>query len=157
ERTVVRGTYVYEKVRESLTRPSLSEKVLADELRQFWPGRDMFFKKFAAFEAFLEQHGLPKGGYYVQPLEVNGMPLEILGVNTAWICDRDNEDIHRELLIGVPQLDDLDRRLGSPSCPIRIALMHHPPEALHPSDRSFDRLAGMCPIILHGHLHTARA
>jgi predicted phosphodiesterase len=69
----------------------------------------------------------------------------------------DGEDTQRGLWFG-PQFDELEGSFTKDAV-LRIALVHHPSEAIHPHDTewTWDRIEKKCSVLLHGHLHKPRA
>lgn len=96
--------------------------------------------------------------YYVSSVQVSGVNLEIVGLNSALMSWRDGEDTSRELWIGEPQFRQINDSLGKDTS-LRIALVHHPREALHGHDVewTWERVEKRCQILLHGHLHKPKA
>ena len=89
--------------------------------------------------------------FYVHRLKIAGRQIAILGLNSAWRSESETDRTNlalgeRQVRAAVEQATKAD---------IRIALMHHPFEWLHDSDReACERLLlENCHFVLHGHLH----
>lgn len=158
-RSAVNGNSTYKTMRKKFSDHSLDDDRLAQELNNFWPQRGMFFKKHKAFTTVtrdLSGVGRPVT-YFAKLVNLRDLPpIEVIGVNSAWMSDQDHEDTRRQLILGFPQIDEIRDMLQLKVRPIRIALLHHPFDALHPSDTSVRQLKELCPIILFGHLHRQR-
>jgi len=152
--------YACRTLREKLSSHSLDEHKLTDELNGFWKDHDKFFEKHKHFmnEAAKLSAVNPHPTYFVKNVDFlpDLPPIDIVGVNSAWMCGEDDEDICRELIIGLPQMEEIGSKLQKMDRPLRIALVHHPFEHLHPSDDSARVLKEYCPIILMGHHHKQR-
>lgn len=153
-----------------LARPSASGE--ADALFEV-PMNPTLCGPFASFAAFCERVG-------ICPLTIGETsswlfgtitkgPLRFIVLNSAWFS-RDDHD-HERLWLGLPLLDVLATKGQFAKSPtkrnydtIDIALFHHPPEDLHPSERNaehsradtYNYLGERVDIILTGHQHQSR-
>jgi hypothetical protein len=81
-----------------------------------------------------------------------GYPIQILGLNTAWMCGDDND---------AGKLWALDEQLmriatgdqGEPLAGFRLLLMHHPFDQLADGAACRRLLSGHVDLVLRGHLH----
>jgi 3',5'-cyclic AMP phosphodiesterase CpdA len=159
DRSVVAEDFPYATVRSALAQPNLSSEDLTRHLQQFWPSRELFLKKQSAYAKFVSENTAltEPHTYYVKTLRLPGLPkIEVIGLNTAWMADRDAEDMHRELILGLPQYDELVEQLNQDEPSVRIVLQHHPPDCLHQSDITINSWPQLSPILLHGHRHIAQ-
>ena len=92
---------------------------------------------------------------------INGHRLCIVGINTAWLCD-DDEDWGR-LTAGKTMVDAALRETGAQSPDLTIVLGHHPLAAMTGEKEWSDgnqirtRLEQANAIYLHGHMHRSGA
>lgn len=84
-------------------------------------------------------------------LNVKGMILGFGLFNSSWLCANDED--YENLFLTEKQISDASDSLGQ--CDIKIALVHHPFDWLHPKDRELTEndLKRNFPLILTGHLH----
>ncbi len=117
------------------------------------------FEGYAAFvNAYLGEY-LPFDAdryFYVRRLELLGRRISLLGLNSAWLSDPDQDEA-RGLVVGEHQVRAaLEQSLNAD---LKIALLHHPFDQL----RSFDRddveamLCDGCDFVLHGHVYRTNA
>lgn len=92
--------------------------------------------------------------FYTYPFKVNGIDIALLGLNSAWLSES-NQDKEKKLVIGEAQTRKvLDAALVA-NAKLKIALMHHPFDWLREFDQkdSAALLLDNSDFILHGHLH----
>ena len=93
--------------------------------------------------------------YSVRSLEKDGQTVVIVGLNSAWLSFRDNEQ--GQLLLGERQVCDAleEAQNKCPSARLRIVLVHHPLYWLAEKDihRVQRHLSRKCDLLLRGHLH----
>jgi 3',5'-cyclic AMP phosphodiesterase CpdA len=130
--------------------------VLADDA-----DRGLLLARFEGYRQFVDGYlgdRLPcdyaDGGsyYYVRPLDLAGLRVTLLGLNSAWLAHGGDEDRHK-LALGERQVRAaLDDAAGAD---LRIALMHHPFDWLRDFDRTNSEalLTDHCDFVLHGHMH----
>lgn len=97
---------------------------------------------------------IPDGlGYHVSvQLPGHPLPVQIIGLNTAWLCGDDADRGH--LLITENQLGTHLTTDSGDSLPgLRIVLMHHPLSDLADAASSKRLLAAHTDLVLRGHLH----
>jgi predicted phosphodiesterase len=119
--------------------------------------RAIVMQRFHRYEWFLNNYMgryLPfsSGRYfYKRERRLADKRIAILGLNSAWASASDADRLH--LFLGEPQVRTALHRAGRAD--IRIALMHHPFEWLHDSDRDVceQLLLHGCDFVLRGHLH----
>jgi 3',5'-cyclic AMP phosphodiesterase CpdA len=88
-------------------------------------------------------------------LGVGRPPVQIMGLDTAWLSGGDGEA--GELLVTEDQFMRLATdESGKPLPGLRIALMHHPVHDLRDGDWIERRLAEFVDVVLRGHLHQTR-
>ena len=90
---------------------------------------------------------------YVAPLDVDGMPICLLGLHSSWMCGGDDDQ--NQLLVGDrPVINALELLLKHEPCLV-LGVMHHPSFWLREFDqRSIEeRLYPACGLIHRGHLH----
>jgi calcineurin-like phosphoesterase family protein/CheY-like chemotaxis protein len=159
-RKAVEDDPLYDKVYEELANSQIDAEKWFSALNKWWQYPvlwELINKKFERYIKFVSNcTGIPTDKlYYAQSIQVSGMKLEIIGLNSALMSWRDGEDRERGLWIGKPQLDEIESVL-SKDASFRIALVHHPREALHEHDVAWDRIEQRCSLLLHGHLHKLR-
>jgi 3',5'-cyclic AMP phosphodiesterase CpdA len=114
-------------------------------------------KRLAAFREFATSmcpHVVLDGPHlhFAHSLVVNGVPLQIVGLNSAWNCAGDEEE--RRVWIGAEaQLSRVSRDKT-----LRIGLVHHPLEWMTKPDASLleQRMGSDLHFLLHGHEHEYR-
>lgn len=96
----------------------------------------------------------PEGLGFVANLEVGGLRVSIVGLNSAWLASGGDEDEHH-LLVGERQVIACLDILRAYSPCLTLAVVHHPPDWLLRFDRTTleDRLAAECDFLHRGHLH----
>jgi hypothetical protein len=116
-----------------------------------------YMERLRAYSAFLEKAGFshllqdPLRLTYAQKVDVAGVCVGILGLNTAWSCASDNAK--GKVWLGGWQLTSLQSQLRG--CGLKIALSHHPFNWL--TEREDPRIgrdvSRMFDFHLHGHEH----
>ena len=141
-------------VRETALREALSD--LSDDAESVAAAAAPL-EAFSAFSARLLGAGL--GWTTARPwradvVEVDGVRVGILGVNTAWLCGPEDQDLVR---VGERQVAWLIDQVAD--CPVRLALMHHPPKRITASCEAQvqRRLEEGVQLVLSGHVHDAGA
>ncbi|MCP4545749.1 MAG: TIR domain-containing protein [bacterium] len=124
--------------------------------------REMLLPRFRAYLEAEKQQGndSPNGwltstaGAFSERREVRGRSLGIVGVNTAWLCQ--DEDDRHQLTPGIALLEEALGRVRD--CEVCIVLGHHPLDWLHDDHIGPIRaLLGEChALYLHGHLHRSQ-
>jgi 3',5'-cyclic AMP phosphodiesterase CpdA len=137
---------------------SLNNREAANDILATPGDRRLMLARFDGYSAFVNDYLGGQGAFddehyfYVRRLELAGLQVALLGLNSAWVSasDRDRDP---GLLLGERQVRAaLDRANGAD---LKIALLHHPFDWL----REFDRddaeplLSDHCDYILHGHMH----
>ncbi|MFA4902065.1 MAG: metallophosphoesterase [Desulfobaccales bacterium] len=137
------------------------KEICLNKSRFFYPTEDgrnersQFLPRFAAYHAntsIIPCDWLAKeDGCYTRKLEIKGINVGIVGINTAWIS-KDNQDRHY-LSPGIDIIDDALEKLNGSN--IKIVLGHHPVDwfidAHVPPIRAI--LGKHHALYLHGHLH----
>ncbi len=97
--------------------------------------------------------GLAVGEDAVELVEVRGARLAVASFNSAWFSQGDDD--RGKLWLGEPNVNRAGQRVADLEAPFAVALMHHPFDELHESERdtvehyverSFD-------MVVRGHLH----
>lgn len=99
-----------------------------------------------------EKHWLTSSnGFYTESVIINGYCIGILGINTAWLSENDQDEKKLTPGIGIvkeglSKFEDVD---------LVIVIGHHPINWFRPQDKSTIRslLAKHTVVYLHGHLH----
>ena len=87
-------------------------------------------------------------------ISVDGISIGLGGLNSSWGCSEDAEE--GSLWLGRHQFQVCDQELAG--CDFRIAVMHHPTDAIHESEAQWlkQRLETKYDLLLHGHTHSLR-
>jgi predicted MPP superfamily phosphohydrolase len=97
--------------------------------------------------------GLAVGEEAVELVEVRGARVAVASFNSAWFAQGDDD--RGKLWLGEPNVNQAGQRAADLDAPFAVALMHHPFDELHESERddvehyverSFD-------LVVRGHLH----
>jgi hypothetical protein len=131
-----------------------------DDLLGLEDERKTLFRRMSAYHEFektycgdQERKTTPDGLAYVVPMDIEGMPICLLGLNSSWMCGGDDDK--GNLLVGDrPMIEALE--LLRPHAPrLVLGVMHHPCDWLREFDqRSFEeRIYPACDILHRGHLH----
>jgi predicted phosphodiesterase len=130
---------------------------LSDDDERAW-----FFRKSQCFGQFIEAFyagcgiALDHKAYYsVRAIEKGDHTVVVMGLNSAWLSFRDNEQ--GRLLLGEQQACDAEEEAKEkwPKPRLYIALIHHPLYWLAEKDihRVQQHLPRLCDVLLRGHLH----
>ena len=134
-----------------------------EEVEACWSderNRRLLSQPFQAFHRFLTDCTGQKPPEYCSfaSFVIDGRKIELLGINSAWMCarhkDEDGEISDQGYLcIGEPQIYDSLKMVSDSE--IKIAVLHHPLDWLTPFDSSRNEvhLKRKCNFILHGHAH----
>ncbi len=89
----------------------------------------------------------------VEAVDVAGIKLGILPVNSALFCQDDHD--HAKLWVGRRALDVALAQLRELDADLTVALLHHPLEWLHDEERATIKanLRAQVDVVLRGHLH----
>ncbi len=121
--------------------------------------RQRVLERQAAYRAWVRD-GLGRGeldapegqvGYRVR-LEPRGVPVHVIGLDTAWLCGDDHDAARlwiTDSQVGRLATDDG----GEPLDGLRLVLQHHPLEELADGARIRSFLADHTDLVLRGHLH----
>ena len=126
--------------------------------------RRLMMARFQGYKAFVNDYLAAcqpfddERYFYVRPLDLDGVRVALLGLNSAWLCASD-EDKAKGLLIGERQARAALDEAGRLGAGLKIALLHHPFDRLREFDQndSATLLSDSCQFILHGHLHRTAA
>jgi predicted MPP superfamily phosphohydrolase len=114
--------------------------------------------EFRAFERNYCSSSLRKlttdGLGYVAPLTVEELPICVVGLNSAWLCQGGKDD-EREIIVGDRQVIDAIELLKEFTPRLVIGVLHHPPDWLRRFDQAAleNRLLNELDILHRGHLH----
>jgi hypothetical protein len=113
------------------------------------------FEGYAAWTAryFGSERGFDsRRYYYVSTVPAGGQQVALLGLNSAWLCASDEDEVKR-LVLGERQVRAAIEQAGEAR--LKIAFMHHPFHLLREFDRvdAWSLLTQACDFVLHGHLH----
>ena len=112
------------------------------------------FNEFeSCFCANIEREFTPDRLAYISRRLVDGLPLGIVGLNSALACG--NEDDDRKIVVGDHPIIDIVEKIRESDVRLIIGVLHHPPVWLRDFDqRTFEgRFLPMCDILHRGHLH----
>lgn len=144
--TLAAGATVILNNRQAVNRFLASAADRALVLQRFHGYRDFVNHYFGPHLTFDNEHY-----FYVKHIQVAGLRIAILGLNSAWLAASD-EDRYR-LLLGERQVRSaLD---AAADADLRLAVMHHPFDWLQEFDRNDAEplLCDGCDFVLHGHMH----
>jgi predicted phosphodiesterase len=90
---------------------------------------------------------------YVASLDVDGFPIAVAGLNSAWLCGGDDDCGH--ILVGERQAIDSLQILDGAQSNLVIGLLHHPVSWLCDFDQAplLARFVRRCDFLHRGHLH----
>ncbi len=118
--------------------------------------RNLVFRKFHNYENFINSYlgqGWfdPASYFYVKEVELAQLRIAILGLNSAWLSNSDQDRNH--LVLGESQVRAALNTAKNAG--LRIAIMHHPLDWLQDFDRQDVEplLSDGCDFLLHGHMH----
>lgn len=148
-------TTCYSGARDLLNSPQALEQFLATPLE-----RDTLLQRLSAFidfdTRFCEKHDRQLTDdrlAFVAPLKIDGLPICIAGLNSAWLCGDDNDQ--RKILVGDRPVIDVIEMIRGSSARLVVGVLHHPPDWLRNFDqRSLEeRFLPECDFMHRGHLH----
>ena len=124
--------------------------------------REVVIERQAAYRAWLRD-GLGRGELdpangahgllgYRRRLELHGVPVHVIGLDTAWLSG-DDHDAARLWVTDAQALRLLSVGNGKPLDGLRLVLQHHPLEELADGRRIRALLAARADMVLRGHLH----
>lgn len=164
DRDVVNRTKLTSKQHESFAEDllGLEDSRGVDDFLRCEPDRKWAFEKFQSYARFIDEFYHKKECefdhnryYFVRHIEKEGHTVVIMGLNSAWLSFRDDEQ--GRLLVGEVQVCDALRESENkyPEARWHIALVHHPLYWLAEKDIHWmqQHLPGKCHLLLHGHLH----
>jgi predicted MPP superfamily phosphohydrolase len=123
--------------------------------------REVLFRRFHQYAAFVNSYLAGSimfddtQYFYTKTLSLGGIRVAILGLNTAWLSETDQES--KMLVLGEEQVRTaLTQARGTH---LRIVLMHHPFDWLHEYDQDDlePLLKDSVDFILRGHLHKSKS
>ena len=139
-----------------LTKPLGSErdvqKWLTDDR-----GRSRLLEPFQAFASFVKEYTAQEQPDYadVRRIKIGEKEIALLGLNSAWICGRNNAKIGDKgfVIVGEPQIHGILEEIADAD--LKIVVLHHPFDWLTEFDcnRIETRIRQGCDFILRGHQH----
>ena len=161
---LIPGNHDLDRSKFKLLPPDLMKSFASSAKANEWligeEERSVLLTPFSAYQTFISEYGVPgfSGFGDSHKITVHDQEIGIVGMNSALMCGRPKygkgeEADYGKLFVGEPQiidpLHDVDK------AQVRIALIHHPFEWLHTTDRGFveARLLRGCDFILRGHVH----
>ena len=130
------------------------DRLLSDqELKSVLNRQTQFWDFVSRFTNGQQRRPTPSGLGYATRLFIEELPIEILGLNSAWLCGADGED--GNLLIGERQTIELIEETSENFAALRLALAHHPIDCLVEWDRApfTQRILPFVDFFHRGHLH----
>jgi len=153
-------TLCFHGARQKLNSSSAVDAVLApdDNLATLCERQQAYREFQASYFGHQSRFATPEGLAYVSALEVDGVAVAIVALNSAWLAEGGASD-HGHLLIGERQLIsalDIAKRQAPH---IVIAMSHHPLHLLCEFDRvtATNRIHAESDFFHCGHLHTPEA
>jgi predicted phosphodiesterase len=151
--------YCYKGVLHGLTSPQEVDEFLGDQSE-----RELLLQRQSAYRSFEQRfipgghEKTPEGLAYLAQVEVSGLPISIVGLNSAWLCHGGDED-ERKLLVGERQVINVLETLKCSSPRLVVGVMHHPPHWLRHFDEAalHKRMLASCDFLHRGHLHEPEA
>jgi len=107
----------------------------------------------SSFCAGIERTFTPDGLAYISRRLVDGLPLGIVGLNSALTCG--NDDDNQNIVVGDRPVIDIVEKMRESDVRLIIGVIHHPPVWLRTFDQGTleKRFLPMCDILHRGHLH----
>jgi predicted MPP superfamily phosphohydrolase len=126
---------------------------MADERQTLLRRLSAYLEFEAAFCKDQVREVTAEGLAYVAPLDVDGMPVCLLGLHSSWMCGGDDDKSN--LLVGDRPVIDALELLRKRSPRLVLGVMHHPCDWLQEFDQRSveERLYPACDLIHRGHLH----
>ena len=124
------------------------------------PEKESLLQRLSAYREFVRRYcdgqvrDVIEGDLgFVAPIDIEGFPISVVGLNTAWLCGREDDD--RNILVGERTVIDVLSMLDQFSPRLVLGVLHHPSEWLQGFDRFAleQRMYPRCNIIHRGHLH----
>ncbi|HUT92704.1 MAG TPA: metallophosphoesterase [Thermoguttaceae bacterium] len=112
------------------------------------------FNEFESrFSAGVEREFTQDRLAYISRRLVDGLPLGIVGLNSALACG--NDDDNRNIVVGDRPIVDIVERIRESDIRLVVGVVHHPPVWLREFDqRTLERrFLPICDILHRGHLH----
>ncbi len=160
DRAAVVSEMVFTSAYQQLANNELTAEEWLDSVFAWWENgslRTLWKKKLASFKNFAGRCAtMPtERGYFTKTMDLVGVKLNVIGLNSAHMSWKDKEDLEHGLWIGKPQLDELEKTLAN-DADLRLVLVHHPQEALHYRDGAWDRVTHLADVVFHGHMHDTK-
>lgn len=145
--------------RHILTSPQKVDEFLgAEEERTTLLKRLSGYQAFeAAYCAGQTRETTADGLAYVAPLQIDGMPICVLGLHSSWLCGGDDDQ--NNLLVGDRPVINALSLLPKHDPRLVLGVMHHPSFWLRDFDQQSieERFYPACDVIHRGHLHESGA
>lgn len=141
---------------------SLADREITNTVLDSPEERRLFLSRFAGYAEFFNGYFSDHltfdndNYFFVHVLDVKGKRIAILGLNSAWISESDEDEMHK-VIIGERQVRLALKHAEKAGAELKIALLHHPAEWVRGFDRSdsMELIRVKCDLVLHGHLHEA--
>ncbi|EYF03511.1 metallophosphoesterase family protein [Chondromyces apiculatus] len=130
---------------------------MEEESRRFHAQKlDAYRKSMQALLGADRPMGLGVGAEAVEVVQLRGARIAVASFNTAWFAQADDDQ--GRLWLGEPSIDGAEGRIADEGASFAIALMHHPFDELHESERWMveRRSERVFDLLLRGHLHQER-
>lgn len=134
------------------------EKSLERKVAKAFENQDelnFLLSRLQPFLRFRDRHlpGMEPNPWMYERFVKGDLPVELLGLCTAWLSHRAGEDSDRSLALSAYQVKKV---LPRDSASLRIAAMHHPFSCLHPWDHQARTLLERdVDLLLCGHRHSS--
>ncbi len=165
---IVPGNHDIDRAKFDLLPAQLSKPLDSDIQAKDWlfdsEKRKVALRPFKSFASFVSRYTNQKNPSYanIRQCEINGKKIALLGLNSSWMCGR-QENSKDEIndkgvtVIGEPQIHELMENISESD--ITIAVLHHPFSWLADFESSqIERsLMACCDFILRGHQHEPKA
>ncbi len=148
-------TTCFAGARHILTSPQKVDEFLGVEEE-----RTTLLKRLSGYQAFeaVYSAGQPRettadGLAYVAPLNIDGMPICVLGLQSSWMCGGDDDQ--NNLLVGDRPVINALGLIPKHDPRLVLGVMHHPSFWLRDFDQQSieERFFPACDVIHRGHLH----
>lgn len=148
-------TTCFAGARHTLTSPQTVDEFLGVEEE-----RTTLLKRLSGYQAFEAEYcaGQPReatadGLAYVAPLNIDGMPICVIGLQSSWMCGGDDDQ--NNLLVGDRPVINALRLVPKHDPRLVLGVMHHPSFWLREFDQQSieERFFPACDVIHRGHLH----
>ncbi|MFO0591686.1 MAG: metallophosphoesterase [Polyangiaceae bacterium] len=142
----------------TLAKDEESVAFFTDPASREFHGRKMaaYHKEMASLLGEGRPLGMAVGEDAVETIDIKGSRLSVASFNTAWFAQGDDDT--GKLWLGEPNVERAIGRIADDGADIAIALMHHPFDNLHETERdNVERWVERgFDLLLRGHLHASK-